>query len=132
MATEMKQNIVKIPRLVTKDNMTRILNGYSYVGLDEAIGKFIDKNLASKTCYLTKRHTALSDTSVVLNLDDGFMTEEVIGEVIGYDDEYFTCNVFDNFYFSNINNPRIRINGECIINHETKEILVSSVKRISV
>lgn len=113
--------IVSIPRRVTKKNEEYKLDGYHYVGMEEALRKYTHPRFADQCCWVYMQRDSANQNNP---LPDAL---SIVGKVINYDEEQFTVELYRNDWYNTLPNPEISIAFTGHRDVENKAIEVCSI-----
>lgn len=113
--------IVSVPRRVTKKNEERKLNGYHYVGMENALRKYTHPRFADQCCWVYMQRDPKDQNNIVPD------ALSIVGKVINYDDEQFTIEVFRTEWYDTLPKPEISIACTGYRDVENKTINVESI-----
>ena len=113
--------IVSVPRRVTKKNEERKLDGYHYVGMDEALRKYTHPRFADQCCWVYMQRDPKDQNNIVPD------ALSIVGKVINYDDEQFTIELFRTEWYDALPKPEVSIACTGCRDVENKTINVKSI-----
>ena len=113
--------IVSVPRRVTKKNEEYKLDGYHYIGMEEALRKYTHPRFADQCCWVYTQRDSKDQNSLIPD------ALSIAGKVINYDDEQFTIEVYKTAWFDSLPKPEISIACTGYRDPETKTIKVEAV-----
>lgn len=111
--------VVKIPRKVTKSNEEYMLDGYHYLGMEEALRKYTHPRLANQACWVYMQRV---DPNAIIP-----EPATIVGKVIDNDDEWFMVELSNIMYYNALPNPKISIAFLGEKNREEKTIRVETI-----
>lgn len=113
--------IVSVPRRVTKKNEERKLDGYHYVGMEDALRKYTHPRFADQCCWVYMQRDPKNQNSIVPD------PLSIVGKVINYDDEQFTIELSRTEWYDALPKPEISIACTGYRDVENKTINVKTI-----